>query len=448
MLLGDQALERLLKLDVRTILDIGSGGGEHAALMRAAGREVTTISLEAGADYVGDFMAWPSDKCDFDAVWACHVLEHQVNPGAFLKECRRRLKPGGILAITVPPLKHAIVGGHVTLWNAGLLLYHLVLAGCDCRKAIVGTYGYNISVLVPNEPADLPELAFDTGDIERLAEFFPVTVSNAFNGELQNIGWGNSAPEGLEQVEEKPAVPKHVAICALGPSIVSFMDLTMRMGGCAKFCDEVWGINALGDILQCDRVFHMDDVRIQEIRAAKNPDGNIAAMLPWMKKHPGPIYTSRTHPDYPGMVPFPLEEVLNDVPKGYMNSTAAHAVAYAVYLGVKKITLFGMDFTYANSHHAEKGRACVEFWLGVAAARGIEIAMPQQSSLMDAREPMGERFYGYDTVDLNIIRVAGRIKIDFTEKAKLPTADEIEHRYDHTRHVNSLVEAATDQAKE
>jgi hypothetical protein len=448
MLLGDQALERLLKLDVRTILDVGSGGGEHAALMRAAGRAVTTISLEAGADYVGDFMGWPSEKCDFDAVWACHVLEHQVNPGAFLKRMPPAPAPGrnaggdGAAAEERDRrwARHAV--------ERGALLYHLVLAGFDCRKAIVGTYGYNISVLVPNELAELPELAFDTGDIERLADFFPVTVSNAFNGELQNIGWGNSAPEGLEQVEEKPAVPKHVAICALGPSIVSFMDLTMRMGGCAKFCDEVWGINALGDILQCDRVFHMDDVRIQEIRAAKNPDGNIAAMLPWMKNHPGPIYTSRTHPDYPGMVPFPLEEVLNDVPKGYMNSTAAHAVAYAVYLGVKKITLFGMDFTYANSHHAEKGRACVEFWLGVAAARGIEIAMPQQSSLMDAREPMGERFYGYDTVDLNIIRVAGRIKIDFTEKAKLPTADEIEHRYDHTRHVNSLVEAATDQAKE
>jgi hypothetical protein len=43
----------------------------------------------------------------------------------------------------------------------------------------------------------------------------------------------------------------------------------------------------------------MDDVRIQEIRAAARPESNIATMLGWMRKHPGPIYTSRLHPDYP-----------------------------------------------------------------------------------------------------------------------------------------------------
>lgn len=235
-------------------------------------------------------------------------------------------------------------------------------------------------------------------------------------------------------------IPGHVAIAALGPSVVRYLDVAMRRGSRARLCDELWGINALGDVLACDRIFHMDDVRIQEIRAAANPEGNIAAMLPWLKKHPGPVYTSRPHPDYPGLVAFPLEAVLNDVPKGYMNSTAAHAVAFAVWLGVKKITLFGMDFTYANSHHAEKGRACVEFWLGVAAARGIEIAMPKESSLMDARESQAERFYGYDTLDLAIERKDGLIRIGFTEKEALPSAEEVEHRYDHTRHPNAIVE--------
>jgi uncharacterized membrane protein YecN with MAPEG domain len=45
--------------------------------------------------------------------------------------------------------------------------------------------------------------------------------------------------------------------------------VTRAMGGRHKFCDETWVINAFGDILACDRVFHMDDVRIQEIRAAR-----------------------------------------------------------------------------------------------------------------------------------------------------------------------------------
>lgn len=242
--------------------------------------------------------------------------------------------------------------------------------------------------------------------------------------------------------EDGGEAPAHVAILGLGPSVKTYLELTKRMGGRRKFADETWSINALGDVFVCDRIFHMDDVRIQEIRAAAAPDSNIAAMLKWLRTHPGPVYTSRTHEDYPGLVAYPLEAVVDSTGYAYMNNTAAYAVAYAIYIGVKKITVFGCDFTYENSHHAEKGRACVEFWLGIAAARGIKLSIPQSSSLMDGCEPMAEKLYGYDTLDVAIGRNAeGRIKLDFTEKKKLPTAEEIEHRYDHTRHPNALVEA-------
>lgn len=235
--------------------------------------------------------------------------------------------------------------------------------------------------------------------------------------------------------------PEHVAILALGPSVGSYLEFTKRIGGRRKFCDEVWTINALGNVFDCDRVFHMDDVRIQEIRGAAKPDGNIAALLPWLKAHPGPVYTSRPHPDYPGLVPFPMQEVVRDTGYAYFNSTAAYAVAFAVFLKVKKITLFGMDFTYAHSHHSEKGRACVEFWLGIAAARGIKISIPQKSSLMDGCEPPRDRLYGYDTLDVTIGRDHdGKHTVKFTERPEpLPTADEIEKRYDHTAHPNPLL---------
>jgi hypothetical protein len=140
-------------------------------------------------------------------------------------------------------------------------------------------------------------------------------------------------------------------------------------------------------------------------------------------------------------VPYPLEAVVRDTGYAYMNSTAAYAVAFAVYLRVKKLTLFGMDFTYAHSHHSEKGRACVEFWLGLAAARDIQLSVPQRSSLMDGCEPRRDRLYGYDTVDVVIDRdAAGLHTVRFTERAgPLPTAEEIEQRYDHTVHPNPLI---------
>lgn len=242
-------------------------------------------------------------------------------------------------------------------------------------------------------------------------------------------------------------MPSHVAIVGLGPSCATFFELTRRLGGASAWCDEVWGINAIGDTLRCNRVFHMDDMRVQEARAAANPDGNIAAMLKWLRTHPGPVYTSVVRDGYPGLVAFPLEDVLNrkhDSNGGapYFNSTAAYAIAYAVHIGVKRISLFGLDYTLANQHHAEKGRACCEFWLGIAAARGIEITIPDTSSLMDGCEPPELRLYGYDCVDVTLIdQPEGGVKVAMTEREQVPTADEIERRYDHNRHPNPLVAA-------
>ncbi len=242
------------------------------------------------------------------------------------------------------------------------------------------------------------------------------------------------------------SAPGHVAIVGLGPSCASFFELTRRLGGASAYCDEVWGINAIGDVLRCDRVFHMDDMRVQEARATARPDSNIAAMVRWLKSHPGPVYTSIARDGYPGHVAFPLEAVLNAGHDGnggapYFNSTAAYAIAYAIHIGVKHISLFGLDYTLPNSHHAEKGRACCEFWLGIAAARGIEITVPETSSLLDACAPAAERLYGYDCADVRLHdRADGGVSVVFTDKEP-PSAEEVERAYDHSKHPNRLMAA-------
>lgn len=122
----------------------------------------------------------------YDLLWASHILEHMRNPGQFLDKCFRILKPNGLFCVTVPPLKHEIVGGHLTLWNPGLLLYNMILARFNCKKARVMQYGYNISVIVRKDP--VPESAFDSLvydwlDITRLGEFFPWPAEDAFDGQ-------------------------------------------------------------------------------------------------------------------------------------------------------------------------------------------------------------------------------------------------------------------------
>lgn len=184
---AEESLKKILTYEFKTVLDIGSGTGEHAEIFKTAGKEVITISLEPPADIVGDFMT--HHVPDVDCIWASHVLEHQVNPGTFLRRCYSVLNDNGVLAVTVPPLKNEIVGGHVTLWNAGLLLYQLILAGFDCSKAKVKTYGYNISVIVQKTPLTLPKLRMDYGDIEVLKDYFPFDAEHGFDGNIQELNW-------------------------------------------------------------------------------------------------------------------------------------------------------------------------------------------------------------------------------------------------------------------
>ena len=177
---SELALDAICGLEFSSVLDIGSGGGQHTAHFRNLGKSVTAIDIAEPADMVGDYME--IDVEQHDVVWASHVLEHQRNVNLFLKKCFTDC--GRYFAVTVPPLKHEIVGGHVTLWNAGLLLYNMILAGWDCSEAQVMTYGYNISVVVEKKKAELPELRMDHGDIELLARFFPCDAKQGFNGEI------------------------------------------------------------------------------------------------------------------------------------------------------------------------------------------------------------------------------------------------------------------------
>ena len=106
------------------------------------------------------------------------------------KKIHSLLNEGGYLAIIVPPRKPFIVGGHVTLWNAGLVLYNLILAGFDCsEECYIKQYDYNIGIIIKKKSIDkFPEgLSMDKGDIELLNKYFPLDVKHGFNGDIFNL---------------------------------------------------------------------------------------------------------------------------------------------------------------------------------------------------------------------------------------------------------------------
>lgn len=228
--------------------------------------------------------------------------------------------------------------------------------------------------------------------------------------------------------------PKRVALVALGPSSLQYVVAGEASGDKAKLYDEVWTVNTYASVLKADLVFHMDDIRVQLARSAKNE--KIRNLVDYLRGHQGRVITSRLHPDFPCLELFPLQEAIQEFRSVYYNNTVAYAMAYAMLRLPKgsEITLFGCDYHYQGSNQVEAGRACLEYWIGRAVERGFVVNIASSSSLMDVNAPL---LYGYDTLDVAYrIDSEGKVELRMEEKKDLRLdPDEIEDRYNHTKEV-------------
>lgn len=191
---SDQGRDKLLTIlnSKSTILDVGSGAGAHAKVFESKGHIVDTVDFFDSCTFIGNYMDLNIEK-KYDAIWCSHCLEHQLNPNNFLIKLKSNTKENGWIAITVPPLKHEIVSGHMTLWNAGLLLYNLVITGINCNEAMIKKYDYNITVITKNKSFKVPKLKYDADDLITLKDYFPSAITrNAkgwFNGDIESLNW-------------------------------------------------------------------------------------------------------------------------------------------------------------------------------------------------------------------------------------------------------------------
>lgn len=155
------------------VLDLGCGGGRHAFEVLRRGADVVAFDRDAaelegvaamfaamdkagevpdGATaqtVVGDALDMPFEDGAFDRVIAAEVLEHIPDDVTAMREIVRVLKPGGLLAVTVPSFLpericwaldedyHTVPGGHVRIYTLAEL--RAKLKSCGLR---VGPHHY------------------------------------------------------------------------------------------------------------------------------------------------------------------------------------------------------------------------------------------------------------------------------------------------------------------
>jgi hypothetical protein len=187
---------------------------------------------------------------------------------------------------------------------------------------------------------------------------------------------------------------KKIALVGLGASQIDFVIGLEN----SKEWDEVWVINSAIAAFDYDRVFMMDPAsRYFDTNDAGNQTDVMRKLLPLVTK---PIYSCVLDERVPAIVEYPLAEVATSSKCAYLNTTAAYAVAFALWNKVGQVDLFGMYFSYKhNIHFAEAGRACMEFWISKCISAGIVIGASPRSSLLDSDVPVTERLYGYHRLE-------------------------------------------------
>jgi ubiquinone/menaquinone biosynthesis C-methylase UbiE len=147
------------------VLDMGCGGGRHAFALFRRGADVTAFDMDAAElkDVAGMFAAMqeagevplgataravrgtayalPFEDHSFDRIIAAEVLEHLPQDERAMAELFRVLKPGGLIAVTVPrwgpellcwalsSRYHEVEGGHVRIYRGDELRRRLADAG-------------------------------------------------------------------------------------------------------------------------------------------------------------------------------------------------------------------------------------------------------------------------------------------------------------------------------
>lgn len=171
---------------------------------------------------------------------------------------------------------------------------------------------------------------------------------------------------------------------------------------------EFWGMNDLyTQIPKADRWFEM---HVRELIEKTPRSSN---HLDWLRKANIPVYMHEKYEDVPYSVKYPLEEIKKEFPYGdYLNNSCSYMVALAIKMGYKEIRIYGIDMASDMILDREYGyqRPSCEYWLGIAAGKGIKIFIPPKADLLKLRFQ-----YGYVEENEAKVKIESRMQ-DFRNR--------------------------------
>lgn len=216
----------------------------------------------------------------------------------------------------------------------------------------------------------------------------------------------------LDQVSEMPprpygtwkhptgSAPKTVMVVGLGPTKQDLLEITTAHEPNEDIMDvdEVWGINGganhIAGRVAYDVLWVMDWIEGE----ARNEPRYARHLEDWTRRHQAPIITSQATGRFAmleSIHEYPLLEVVRafGAENAYFHNSIPYIIAYALFIGAKRMILFGSDYHHEAIKRREDDRPCAEYWIGYARAKGMQIIVPSSTTLLNTNR--GLWFYGY-----------------------------------------------------
>lgn len=173
----------------------------------------------------------------------------------------------------------------------------------------------------------------------------------------------------------------------------------------------------------------------------RNPNNrNDPKHYEWLKSgNTPPVFMQEKYDDVPNSVQFPKDEILSMLPNARQNGelirevscSPAWALAYAIYLGYKRIEIYGVELASNTEYHYQQ--ANFKYWLGVAVGRGIEVNLHSDMFNAPLYGYEGEVFVPYDEFGARVTELEEkRDETEFISEMK-----KLEIEVDKLRHMDN-----------
>lgn len=141
------------------------------------------ISAQKNVELINaNFMAHNFGDRKFDCVYSSHVIEHVADTEAYIRKLKGLVKEGGIMCIIWPKPKPEVVGGHVHIFNPGMMYYNVTRTGINCSQWKCVEKDYSFCIAGPCHKVPQPKLTYSAGEIETLNPLFPFKATQGFHG--------------------------------------------------------------------------------------------------------------------------------------------------------------------------------------------------------------------------------------------------------------------------